>query len=274
MAVAPWPGTSRWRAAAASSCSPPTAASIARLSTLARHFAASSPCCGPAPLDPRRPTRGSARGPAIPGNSPLSSSLLLSPRPSGAAGHVAISAAAAAAATAAAATAGELGSGHLLFDSNGPNPHVVRMFLAEKGLLGAFPRQQVDIPGGENRRPPYSTEVNTRGQSPALRLPSGDVLCEILAICEYIEEAAPLPALVGSTAEGRGATRMWTRRVDLIVCEPMAAGFRFGAGREVRRTDRAVVRPCSTHPSRLPRCSSILCYHACVSLRMIVIAEH
>ena len=80
---------------------------------------------------------------------------------------------------------------HLLYNSNGPNPHVVRMFLAEKGLLDAVPQQQVDIREGENREPPYVTEVNTRGQCPALRLPGGDVLCEILAICEYIEELAP-----------------------------------------------------------------------------------
>ena len=60
-----------------------------------------------------------------------------------------------------------------------------------KGLLDAVPQQQVDIREGENREPPYVTEVNTRGQCPALRLPGGDVLCEILAICEYIEELAP-----------------------------------------------------------------------------------
>ena len=30
--------------------------------------------------------------------------------------------------------------------------------------------------------------------------------------------------------EERALTRMWTRRVDLKVCEPMANGFRFGEG--------------------------------------------
>ena len=50
------------------------------------------------------------------------------------------------------------------------------------------PQQQVDIRGGENRRPPYVTAVNPRGQCPALALPSGDVVAEILPICELIEE--------------------------------------------------------------------------------------
>ena len=122
---------------------------------------------------------------------------------------------------------------HRLFNSNGPNPHVVRVCLAEKGLLTSVPQTQINIREGENREPPYVTEVNTRGQLPALQLPSGNVLSEILPICEYIDELVPVPSLVGSTAEERGCVRMWMRRVDLYLCEPMSAGFRFGAGREV-----------------------------------------
>lgn len=120
--------------------------------------------------------------------------------------------------------------------ATGPNPHVVRMFLAEKKMLEHLPQVQVNILEGENRKPPYITKVNTRGQCPALKLPSGDVLCEILPICEYIEEQlahAGVPVLIGATAEQRAAVRMWSRRVDLYLCEPMSAGFRFGAGRSV-----------------------------------------
>ena len=40
----------------------------------------------------------------------------------------------------------------------------------------------------------------------------------------------PGASLIGTTAEERAATRMWTRRVDLKVCEPLANGFRFGEG--------------------------------------------
>ncbi|HZZ30568.1 MAG TPA: glutathione S-transferase [Phenylobacterium sp.] len=115
-----------------------------------------------------------------------------------------------------------------LHTSIGPNPRVVKMFLAEKGM--EVPFVTVDLRGGENRREPYSTTVNRAGQTPALELDGGGTLTEITAICEYLEERQPSPPLIGTTAEERAATRMWTRRVDLKVCEPMANGFRFSEG--------------------------------------------
>ena len=39
-----------------------------------------------------------------------------------------------------------------LYTSVGPNPRVVRMYLAEKGIN--LPRVEVDLRGGENRREP------------------------------------------------------------------------------------------------------------------------
>ena len=115
-----------------------------------------------------------------------------------------------------------------LYTSVGPNPRVVKMFLAEKGL--DIPMTEVDIRGGENRQPPYNTSVNPAGQSPALELDGGGVVTEITAICEYLEERHPSPPLIGATPEERAETRMWARRVDLKVCEPMANGFRYGEG--------------------------------------------
>ena len=35
---------------------------------------------------------------------------------------------------------------------------------------------------------------------------------------------------MGSTPEERAESRMWTRRVDLYICEPMTNGFRYGEG--------------------------------------------
>jgi len=115
-----------------------------------------------------------------------------------------------------------------LYTSVGPNPRVVKMFMAEKGMT--LPLTEVDIRGGENRQPPFNTAVNPAGQSPALELDDGSVVSEITAICEYLEEKQPSPPLIGTTAEERVATRMWTRRVDLKICEPLANGFRFGEG--------------------------------------------
>jgi glutathione S-transferase len=114
-----------------------------------------------------------------------------------------------------------------LYTSIGPNPRVVKMFMAEKGL--DMERVEVDLRGGENRQEGY-LKVNPGGQTPALVLDDGTLVSEITAICEYLEEHQPAPPLVGATAAERGATRMWVRRVDLKICEPLANGFRFAEG--------------------------------------------
>jgi glutathione S-transferase len=113
------------------------------------------------------------------------------------------------------------------YNSIGPNPRVVNMFMAEKGL--DIPKVEVNLMAGDNRKEPYLSK-NPAGQMPALELDDGQVLCEILPICEYLDETHPNPPLIGSDAEERAITRMWTRRIDLNVCEPMANGFRFGEG--------------------------------------------
>jgi glutathione S-transferase len=112
-----------------------------------------------------------------------------------------------------------------LYDSIGPNPHVVRMFMAEKGI--EMPKQTVDLRGGENRQPEH-LKRNPHGQMPTLELDDGSYLSEVTAICEYLEEKHPTPAMIGRTAEERAECRMWTRRVDLNICEHMGNGYRFG----------------------------------------------
>src|ERR1700694_412636 len=112
-----------------------------------------------------------------------------------------------------------------LYDSIGPNPRVVRMFMAEKGI--EMPKQTVDLRGGENRQAEH-LKRNPHGQMPALELDDGGYLSEITAICEYLEEKNPTPPMIGATPEQRAESRMWTWRVDLNICEPLANGYRFG----------------------------------------------
>jgi glutathione S-transferase len=112
-----------------------------------------------------------------------------------------------------------------LYDSIGPNPRIVRIFMAEKGI--EVPKQTVDLRGGENRAAEH-LKRNPHGQMPALELDDGSYLSEITAICEYLEEMKPQPAMIGSTPKERAECRMWTRRVDLNICEPLANGYRFG----------------------------------------------
>ncbi len=126
-----------------------------------------------------------------------------------------------------------------LFDSIGPNPHVVRMVLAEKGI--ELPKHRLDIAGRENRKAPYLS-VNPMGQVPALELDDGRILTEITAIAEYIEELYPTPPLIGSDSFERAETRMWVRRLDLNILEPMLAGYRYGEGLDFFK-DRVVLIP-------------------------------
>jgi glutathione S-transferase len=113
------------------------------------------------------------------------------------------------------------------YNSIGPNPRAVRMFMAEKGL--SVPFVEVDLMKAENRQEPYR-QKNTAGQMPCLELDDGTTVSEITAICEYLEDTHPKPALIGSSAKEKAETRQWTRRIDLNVCEPMANGFRYSQG--------------------------------------------
>jgi len=114
-----------------------------------------------------------------------------------------------------------------LYNSIGPNPHVVRMFAAEKGLK--LDLVQVDLLKAENRQAPHLGR-NPAGQTPCLELDNGAYLSEITAICEYLEEKNPAPALIGTTPEERAETRMWVRRFDENIVWPMLSGFRYAEG--------------------------------------------
>ncbi len=113
------------------------------------------------------------------------------------------------------------------YNSVGPNPQVVRMFMAERGI--EVPQTTVDLRGGENRRAEYMAK-NPFGQLPCLELDDGSFLAEITAICEYLDETTPGMSLIGANAKERAETRMWVRRLDLNVLEPLANGFRFSQG--------------------------------------------
>ena len=125
------------------------------------------------------------------------------------------------------------------YNSIGPNPRVVRMFMAEKGL--SIPSQDVDLMAGDNRKPDHLAR-NPHGQMPTLELDDGSFICEILPICEYLEDINPKPALIGTNPKEKAEARMWTRRVDLNIVEPLTNGFRFSQGLRLFK-DRIVTVP-------------------------------
>jgi glutathione S-transferase len=120
----------------------------------------------------------------------------------------------------------------LLYDSFGPNPRAMRMFLAKKAIT--IPTTTVDLMKAENRQRPY-TERNPGAQLPALELDSGQCIGETVAIWDYLEEKFPAPALIGATAEERAETHQWQRRVELNITENVYNGFRFAEGLEMFR---------------------------------------
>jgi glutathione S-transferase len=115
-----------------------------------------------------------------------------------------------------------------LYDSQGPNPLIVRWFATEKGI--ELERVPVDVIRGENREAAFEAR-NPMRQLPVLESDTGQVVTEVVAICEYLEELYPLPPLVGADPPERAETRMWMRRFDLGVLEPFMLGFRATVGR-------------------------------------------
>ena len=114
-----------------------------------------------------------------------------------------------------------------LINSVGPNPKVVRMFMAERGVN--VETVDIDLMAGENRQPDYLTK-NPSGTTPALQLDDGSFIAEITAICEYLDDKHGNTDLIGTTPEARAETRMWSRRIDLQIIENLTNGFRYSEG--------------------------------------------
>jgi glutathione S-transferase len=126
-----------------------------------------------------------------------------------------------------------------LYTSVGPNPRIVRMFMAERGV--ELPVEDVDIVAGENLDDNYKA-LNPSAQSPCLQLDDGSVLAEVTVICAYLDEISDGASLIGDTPQQRAETRMWNRRFDARILEPMTLAFRSAEALEMFK-DRYHVIP-------------------------------
>lgn len=90
----------------------------------------------------------------------------------------------------------------------------VRIVLALKGLEWEPAYVHMLRGGGEQHQPAYKA-VNPQGLVPALEI-DGQVLSQSTAICEYLEERFPEPALLPKTLEERAYVRAV---MSAVACE-------------------------------------------------------
>jgi len=98
------------------------------------------------------------------------------------------------------------------YNGSAPNPRRVRIFIAEKGI--EVPRVEMNLREFEARTPEFR-RINSLAQAPVLKLDDGTVITESVAICRYLEELHPEPALFGSGALGKARVEMWNRRMEI-----------------------------------------------------------
>jgi len=69
-------------------------------------------------------------------------------------------------------------------------------------------------------------------------------LAESGAIFQYLEEQYPDPPLIGATAQDRAISRMWQRRIERRITEPLYAAFHYGPAVEMYKTRMVVLPDC------------------------------
>jgi glutathione S-transferase len=112
----------------------------------------------------------------------------------------------------------------ILYDGGrAPNPRRVRIFLAEKAVH--VPLSPIDMVAMGHKSDDL-TRRNPLQRLPVLELDDGTILTESVAICRYIEELHPEPALFGRGALGRAQVEMWNRRLEFNLLGAVAAVFR------------------------------------------------
>ena len=91
----------------------------------------------------------------------------------------------------------------------------VRIALNLKGLTAEMVSIHLQKEGGLNRKPEFRA-INPQMRVPALRLDSGEVLIQSLAIMEYLDEVHPQPPLLPNEPVERAKVRAVAQ---LIACD-------------------------------------------------------
>ena len=92
-----------------------------------------------------------------------------------------------------------------------PNPRRVRMFAAEKSI--AIPAVNINLFALEQFAPAFRA-INPACTVPVLETDDGTYLTETVAICSYLEELFPEPALMGKSAIEKALVLNWNNIVE------------------------------------------------------------
>ncbi|MDP7391560.1 MAG: glutathione S-transferase family protein [Alphaproteobacteria bacterium] len=104
-----------------------------------------------------------------------------------------------------------------------PNPRRVVIYLMEKGI--ELETVDIDLGAKENFTPEFMA-INPLARVPVLELDDGTFLTDSKALCRYLEELHPEPALMGTDARDRANVEMWDRRIEIEIMQNMTGAFR------------------------------------------------
>ena len=114
-----------------------------------------------------------------------------------------------------------------LYDcTTAPSPRRVRIFAAEKGI--ELEKVEVDLSQGEQFSKEFRA-INPDCVVPVLELDDGTRITEVLAICHYLEELQPEPALSGRDALERAVSLEWNVKIEQQGLLAMMDAFRNAA---------------------------------------------
>ncbi len=105
-----------------------------------------------------------------------------------------------------------------------PNPRRVRWIMNEKGI-GDIEIVPLDIMRLEHRDHPAVAASGGNGL-PVLELDDGELIGESLAIGRYLESLHPESNLFGRDPLETARIEMWTRRIELLLANPLMIGTR------------------------------------------------
>jgi glutathione S-transferase len=106
-----------------------------------------------------------------------------------------------------------------LFTGKTPSGLRVNVAIAEKGL--DVPTQWLNVMEGETRTAEHLAR-NNLGEVPVLELDDGSYLTESIAICRYLDNLHSQTPLFGRDPLEAARIEMWTRRMEILICGPIA----------------------------------------------------